>query len=777
MRLSAPLSAVLACAALAPAAAQENTLPTFTEVLGTVNPLGALPADGVGVPTFADLTGDGVPDLLYDPAEVIEVPPMRRGAGMAALFGPARSEASASRRSGGGADFLFFRGVRGADGHVGFVPADANPFAALATDAPAEVVANPALADLDGDGDLDLIATAFLDFDGRVVYFENVGTATAPAFAYRDDADLSAVVPGFISLADLDGDGDADLTSVLPAEDGAQVSYFENVGTSEQVAFAAAASPFGDAAFPLLTFAPAFFDADGDGDLDAAVGGVDLGGTVAPVLQFFENTGSRTAPAFSLADAQPFADLGVSPFADDDTVAPAAADLDGDGDMDLAVVLGIGPFPRSVYFENVGEDDAVAFAQAPTLANPIRFSALDPERDNDTVYAPATTGDLDGDGDLDLVFGTSDFGTLRYAENVGSAQVPAFRLQQGDENPFASLPFEDLASPTLADLDGDGDLDLVVAIVFGDDDAPGLLVYAENVGTAQAPAFELREGPQSALDGLLPGLSPTGTDFADLDGDGDLDLVIATLDPDTFAAGLRYAENVGTAEVPDFALAPAGTGPLPAVDGFALVGPTLADLDGDGDLDLVLAQANVNSEVGLGPVRVFQNVGTATAASFAERTGSALLFGGEVPLPSRVALGDFDGDGDADAFSGAGTLLPFDGEDFLTGSEVRFFLNNGDTRVAAEPGAGPRAGLALGAVYPNPFTGAAQLRLALGDAQHVDAEVFDALGRRVAVLHDGVLPAGADHVLRFDGSGLPAGLYVIRVQSAEGSAVRRVTKL
>ena len=776
MRLSASPLALLACAALAPAAAAQATFPTFTDVPGTVNPLGALAVGAVGTPVLTDLTGDGVPDLLLDPAEVTIFPSAHRNAPLAALFGPDAAPARPSASRGGGTDFLFFEGVQAADGRVGFAPADANPFADLATDASSEQLSSPALADLDGDGDLDLVALASFDLFARLVYFENVGTAGAPVFAYRTDNPLADAPPGFLTFADADADGDADLFSMLPAESGAQLLYFQNVGTPQSAAFEAADSPFGDAAFPVLTFAPAFLDADGDGDLDAAIGGVDLGESNLPAVRLFENVGAAGAPSFVLAAEQPFADLGTNPFIDEDTAAPAAADLDGDGDPDLAVVLGAGPYPRSLYFENQSTPGTVAFEQEAGLGNPVRFAALVTSGGDTPIYAPATSGDLDADGDLDLVFGITDYGPLLYAENVGTATDPLFRLREGAASPFSAFPFDGLTSATLADLDADGDLDAVVSALF-EDDGPGQIVYLENVGTPEAPAFAERAGANDPFATLLNGLAPAGTAFADLDADGDLDLVLATLDLNAFAAALRYAENVGTADAPLFALAAPGTGPLPAPDGAVLAGPTLADLDGDGDFDLVVAEPRLESEIGLGAVRVFQNVGTPEAAVFAERTGAPALFGGEVPLPSRLALADFDADGDVDAFSPVATSFAFGGAEEIVGSQARYFLNNGDARVGAEPTGGPRAGLALGDVYPNPLTGAAQLRLALGRAQQVTAEAFDALGRRVAVLHDGVLPAGTDHVLRFDAAALPAGLYVVRVQSAGDVAVRRVTKL
>jgi hypothetical protein len=84
--------------------------------------------------------------------------------------------------------------------------------------------------------------------------------------------------------------------------------------------------------------------------------------------------------------------------------------------------------------------------------------------------------------------------------------------------------------------------------------------------------------------------------------------------------------------------------------------------------------------------------------------------------------------------------------------------------VSAEE-AVPAEAFALRPVYPNPTTSHATVRLDLPTAQAARVAVFDVLGRRVAVLHDGPLGAGA-HRLRLDASALPAGVYVVRAASA-----------
>jgi hypothetical protein len=83
-------------------------------------------------------------------------------------------------------------------------------------------------------------------------------------------------------------------------------------------------------------------------------------------------------------------------------------------------------------------------------------------------------------------------------------------------------------------------------------------------------------------------------------------------------------------------------------------------------------------------------------------------------------------------------------------------------------------GYALSEVHPNPSTGPARLTLEVGASQAVTAEVFDTLGRRVAVLLDGRVEAGA-HALVLDGSSLPAGVYVVRVAGESFTATRRLT--
>jgi hypothetical protein len=88
--------------------------------------------------------------------------------------------------------------------------------------------------------------------------------------------------------------------------------------------------------------------------------------------------------------------------------------------------------------------------------------------------------------------------------------------------------------------------------------------------------------------------------------------------------------------------------------------------------------------------------------------------------------------------------------------------------------AGPAEAVRL-AVAPNPFSEEAAVTLTLPEPGEVAVALYDVLGRRVALLHEGALEAG-EHALRLDGRSLPAGVYVVRA-AAGGVVVTRTATL
>ena len=85
--------------------------------------------------------------------------------------------------------------------------------------------------------------------------------------------------------------------------------------------------------------------------------------------------------------------------------------------------------------------------------------------------------------------------------------------------------------------------------------------------------------------------------------------------------------------------------------------------------------------------------------------------------------------------------------------------------------------LRIGAVYPNPTVGFAHLAVEVDQTQPVTAALYDALGRRVALLFEGLLGGGPPTLLDFDTQGLAPGVYVVRVQGSTFAESRRLIVL
>src|SRR5262249_12491222 len=137
------------------------------------------------------------------------------------------------------------------------------------------------------------------------------------------------------------------------------------------------------------------------------------------------------------------------------------------------------------------------------------------------------------DGKIDLVVGCSD-GTLAYFKNTGTA----YAQQTGSANPFNGVDVGQYSAPALADVDRDGDLDAVV----GEFDITGNppLNYFQNTGTTTSPTYTQQTGTANPFNSLSVGANATVA-FADVEADGDLDLVVGCAD-----GTLSYFQNTAT---------------------------------------------------------------------------------------------------------------------------------------------------------------------------------------------------------------------------------------
>lgn len=95
------------------------------------------------------------------------------------------------------------------------------------------------------------------------------------------------------------------------------------------------------------------------------------------------------------------------------------------------------------------------------------------------------------------------------------------------------------------------------------------------------------------------------------------------------------------------------------------------------------------------------------------------------------------------------------------------------TGMVSSETAADRAGLSLDAPFPNPVAGEATIRYSLRDAGVVRLAVYDALGRQVAALVDGNRAAGT-HAAVWSSATASTGLYVVRLESGDGVASRRM---
>lgn len=256
-----------------------------------------------------------------------------------------------------------------------------------------------------------------------------------------------------------------------------------------------------------------------------------------------------------------------------------AGDLDGDGDLDLVARLMTEPETR--WFRNTG----AAFEPMPAFSGQLGSGLCAPY-------------DIDGDGDMDLLFANSGGSVALNTDGLGTFG-PLLEL----DLPVAPRDVD------MADADGDGDLDLLAIWRFATFSYLSVSMHDDGAG-AFAPHDVVNQPP--------PYLAEWNCAWMDMDGDGDLDPVVAI-------ANLYYYPNSGTGTFSG----PVDSGILSGV----MRGMDATDIDGDGDRDLVGGTGNR-----------LQWVEATAPGAFTSHYSS--------PAPGLIectAFADVDGDGDIDA--------------------------------------------------------------------------------------------------------------------------------
>ncbi|MGI4874247.1 MAG: FG-GAP-like repeat-containing protein [Janthinobacterium lividum] len=325
-----------------------------------------------------------------------------------------------------------------------------------------------ALGDVDSDGDLDAVLPNLLLNSASVALNDGTGTFVASA---ANATVATGTMPYGLVLGDIDGDGDLDFVTANYGS-GAGSSVRMNNGSGVFTAPAVGA----EVAVQNPQRALALADVDGDGDLDLLTGSS---------IRLNNGAGLFTAPTANAEVA------GVS----SGSPAFGVGDLDNDGALDL-INAGTSSAGGKVDFRfNNGAGAFTARTTVPSLALSDDPRAL-------------TLGDIDADGDLDLVIGYNiSLGTVSVFVNNGAGVF-------GVETRVAVGTSGGIRSVALADVDADGDLDLLVPAISG-----GMVSVRVNNGSGvfSAPVANAE---------IAAGSNPLSVTLGDLDADGDVDFVV-----------------------------------------------------------------------------------------------------------------------------------------------------------------------------------------------------------------------------------------------------------
>lgn len=441
----------------------------------------------------------------------------------------------------------------------------------------------------------------------------------------------------------------------------------------------------------------------------------------------------------------------------------ALADLDGDGDLDVVTanpVLSFGGEHVSVLL-NAGDGTLAA----PLTLDPLGPASLaevgdvdgdgDPDivaalsggtetiavflNDGTATFSPAvrygtyTAGpgrlllrDIDGDADVDALIASAGIGEIAVLRNLGGGAFADAALSA-----YATQAYT--ADAAVADLDGDSDVDVVAVAALSSE--PPAILWNQGDGTFGTPQ------PFSTV---LAGVFSVGA--GDVDADGDQDLVVLA---GSFGQNIQVHRNDGAGNF--------GAAETYATAASVSVGTRilLDDLDGDGAADLVVPWSNLPS------VAVHGNDGSgAFETAVAHVTGDR---------PVYVASGDLDGDGIRDLVTTN-----------LLDDTVSILLGQAGSATAA-PLPSPRSGIRLGAGRPNPTSSLTSLPFRLDRTSHVSMSVHDVSGKLIRQLVDDTRHEGS-HVVTWDGRGasgdpMPAGVYLVRVQAGDVTSTRKLVRV
>lgn len=660
--------------------------------------------------------------------------------------------------------------------------------------------------DLNDDGLDDLIIYNRISRDINTYLNINDAYVWSPEYAYQFPDD----VIHWLILKDFDCDGLKDIFTSTPLG----IKVYRNTTTGTSLTW--------EVAQPFLRFdggtniqvspndIPGIADINGDGVLDILTYRFGTSTTV----DYFQNTGTCGSLEFIRAERQwgGFTECDCDSFSFNETPCPTPPaafgtndpnaelhaggktllpfDADNDGDIDL---ISSDEFCESLYFlENTGDN---LNAQMTSLAsfpvnNPAGFK----------IFPGAFLEDINFDGLADLIISTNadeNIGNeidlrnnVKVYSNNGTATFPLF---DGASEPFFQNEMIDLGEntfPTLEDIDGDGDLDLLVGnkgVTNGTNISSTLSVF-DNTGNRFTPSFDLTNSNLFDLESLnYQNIKPQ---FTDADGDGDRDLFYqATLSANDTRVFFREATSPG-----NFATAVEINAPTNFDDN-----PFFYDIDGDGDLDLLIGRQ-------LGSLSLFINEGNFSFGTEVSNFGGITNNFQALNLWPHVADLNADGRDELITLSSTGVLTVYDApinQNFNATNPVSTVLNINNLSFATSFGRqssitsadifnlgkpaliiGSNKGglLLLENISQSGGGSGTQIQIELSpnptDNQitvltntNGKAEIYDIMGRKK---HFNInIQSGVSKVLNL--GRLPVGLYILRIVNSDNkSATRKI---
>ena len=422
-------------------------------------------------------------------------------------------------------------------------------------------------------------------------------------------------------FVDIDGDGDFD---IFYLDSDQTFGWFKNIGNKFNPEFEySLTNPQG------LYFSNWFYfiDIDDDGDLDYFTSNNDQ-------ISFYKNEGSTSSPFFVLAQDTVFDNEG-EPIYSEFGSNPIFVDVDGDGDYDFISGNSAGTL---TFYENIGSPQNFNLKFITNIwQNIIIIGGLvdDPRHGASSIDFV----DIDNDFDLDLFWGDFFSNSLYVIENQGTSTNPDMQ-RISDIYPINSdsVNTSGFNMPRFTDIDGDGDYDLFVSVLY-DPTVPQSLMFYENTGSAQSANHILRTNDFLKTLDVGNNSAPV---FIDIDDDGDLDLFVGSLNNPN--GSLHFLENTGTASNPSFYYSDSS---FFNITSDLSVSPAFGDIDNDGDFDLFIGKLN-------GTLELYLNTGSPASPLFLNGTVLQNNLGQVIDVGSSSTpfLIDVDGDSDLDLVIG-----------------------------------------------------------------------------------------------------------------------------